>query len=106
MMLKFVSRSTGASDSTSKPVRDHSGIAIFVTFMTLGNGLISLVNGIQWFTAGGSIIPRLDIVETGVGAIILGMSLLMASVLFTKLKVYLFLARRWLTDRDQELRSA
>ena len=65
----------------------YDSMATLVTILSAGNGLISLVNGIQWFAAGGSYIPHLDAVEVLVGAIMLMVSFSMMMVLFTKLRV-------------------
>jgi len=65
----------------------YDSVAIVITFLTAGNGLISLVNGIQWFASGGSLVPHLDAVEVLVGAVLLMFSFGMMMILFTKLKV-------------------
>jgi hypothetical protein len=87
-MMNFYQRPSAGKSSARKPLKGYTGVAMIVTFATMADGLASLISGVQWFMAGGSLIPRLDIVETGVGAIISGMSALMISVLFTKLKVF------------------
>jgi hypothetical protein len=61
--------------------------AVLITFFTLGNGIISLVGGLQWFAAGGSLVPHLDAFEVGVGMLMVVMSSLMLSFMYTRLKV-------------------
>lgn len=61
--------------------------AILFTVLTIGNGLISLVGGLQYFAAGGSLVPHLDAIQTGAGSILVLLSILMLGLLLTKLKV-------------------
>jgi hypothetical protein len=65
----------------------YDSAAILVSFLTLANGIMSLVNGIQWFMAGGSLARGRDAFETAVGAIIDGMSVISLVVLYSRLKV-------------------
>jgi len=60
--------------------------AIFFTVLTIGNGLISLVGGLQYFAAGGSLVPHLDAFQTGAGCVLVILSAFMLSLLLTKLK--------------------
>jgi len=76
-----------SSQTTRQPKDVATSLAIAVALLTAGNGLISLVNGIQWFVAGGSLVPHLDAVEVLIGTIILMASFFMIAVLLTKLKV-------------------
>ena len=94
--MGFLSRSSSRSNpppaytgprSKHLGYQNYDGVAILIAVLTLASGLTALANGIQWFTAGGSFVPHLDALETGVGAIILASSLFMMGVLFTKLKV-------------------
>lgn len=61
--------------------------AVLITFFTLGNGIISLVGGLQWFAAGGSLVPHLDAFEVGTGMLMVAMSFLMLSFMYTRVKV-------------------
>ena len=61
--------------------------AVLVTFFTLGNGLISLVGGMQWFAVGGSLVPHLDAFEVAVGVVMVTMSSLMLAFMYTRAKV-------------------
>src|SRR5579859_3544962 len=61
--------------------------AVLATLLTLGNGLISLVSGLQWLLVGGSLVPHEDTFETGVGALMDILSAVYLVILFTRLKV-------------------
>jgi hypothetical protein len=61
--------------------------AILITFLTLANGIIDLVNGLQWFAAGGSLARGQDIFETIAGVVIDGTSVVSIIVLYSRLKV-------------------
>jgi hypothetical protein len=81
-------RSLKSSSSTRRclAINTDTG-AILFSVLTIGNGLISLVGGLQYFAAGGSLVPHLDAIQTGAGSILVLLSILMLILLLTKLKV-------------------
>jgi hypothetical protein len=76
----------------------HSA-AILITFLTLANGIVDFVNGLQWFAAGGSLARGQDIFETIAGAIIDGTSVVSVIVLYSRLKV--IPGGRWFNSRGR-----
>jgi len=73
----------------------YDSAAILVTFLTLANGVMSLINGVQWFTAGGSLASGQDASETVVGVIIDGMSVFNLVLLYSRLKRVRFVVLPW-----------
>jgi hypothetical protein len=76
-----------SSAPVAKKFMVYDSVAIVVTLLTAGNGLVCLVNGVQWFASGGSFIPHLDALEVIIGTVLLLVSFTMMMALFTKLKV-------------------
>jgi hypothetical protein len=70
---------------------NYDTAALFFAALTIGNGLISLVGGLQYFAAGGSLVPHLDAFQTGAGCILVILALFMLFLILTKLKVRSFL---------------
>jgi hypothetical protein len=66
---------------------NYDSAAILVSFLTMANGVMSLVNGIQWFVAGGSLARGQDAFETATGAIVDVLSVIGLVVLYSRLKV-------------------
>ena len=66
---------------------NYQSAAILATFLTMANGAWGFIDGLQWTTSGGSLMPYLDIFEISVG---LGMILIAGAlcvVFYSKLKV-------------------
>ena len=58
-----------------------------MTYLTVGNGVLSLVTGIEYFSAGGTFIPNEDVMNMAVGAMIIFVGALMLLVMYSRLKV-------------------
>lgn len=65
--------------------------AILATFLTLTNGAGGLIAGIETFVRGGQLLAEEARIQTTVGGTVFFFSLVMLAILFSRLKVQIFL---------------
>jgi hypothetical protein len=65
--------------------------ALLATFLTLTNGAGTLIAGIETFARGGKLLSGEAMIQTTVGSTVFFLSLVMLGILFSRLKVQIFL---------------
>lgn len=65
----------------------HQNAAIIVAFLTLANGAVTLVAGIEGFLYGSALVYDQFVVQTATGSTIVFLALALLVILFSRLKV-------------------
>src|SRR5271156_1753880 len=66
---------------------NYQSAAILATFLTMANGGWSFIDGLQWTTSGGSLMPFLDVFEISVGLGMIVSAGVMLMLIYSRLKV-------------------
>ena len=67
----------------------YQSAAILASFLTMANGGWSFIDGLQWTTSGGSLMPFLDFLEILIGVGMVLSASVMLVVMYSRLKVSL-----------------
>lgn len=62
-------------------------LAMVMAYLTVGNGVLSLITGIEYFSSGGTFIPNEDVANMAAGGMVLFVGSLMLIGMYSRLKV-------------------